>query len=363
MKILFVFGTRPEAIKMAPLILKLRQDLDVKVCVTGQHLQMLDNILELFKIVPDFNLNLMKKNQNLEYLTGKILSGVTEILKQEKFDWVLVQGDTTSTMAGAMAAFYQKIKIGHVEAGLRTFNLEDPFPEELNRQITSKMATLHFAPTEKNYQNLLNEGCPKEKIHITGNTIIDSLKWVLKNVPEPEESLEFADTHEPIILVTGHRRENFGDGLIQICSALKKIAKHFPHIQIVYPVHLNPNVQNPVKRILSKIKNVHLLKPLGYPEFIHLMNRSHLIMTDSGGVQEEAPSLGKPVLVMRKTTERSEAVEAGTVKLVGTNSDNIFEEAQNLLSDHSKFKAMSIAHNPYGEGNACEKISRFILGN
>ena len=361
MKFLFVFGTRPEAIKMAPLILQLRMDFEVKVCVTGQHRQMLESVLELFKIVPDFNLDLMKKNQNLGYLTGKILSGVTGILQHEKFDWVLVQGDTTSTMAGTMAAFYQKIQIGHVEAGLRTFNLNDPFPEELNRQITSKMSTLHFAPTEKNYQNLINEGYPQEKVHITGNTIIDSLKWVLKNVPEPEKSIEFADTYERIILVTGHRRENFGERLIQICSALKKIAKYYPDTQIVYPVHLNPNVQKPVKNILSKIKNIHLLNPLDYPEFIHLMNRAHLILTDSGGVQEEAPSLGKPVLVMRETTERPEAVVAGTVKLVGTNSENIFEETQNLLSDHRKFKAMSIAHNPYGDGNASKKIARLIM--
>lgn len=361
MKILFIFGTRPEAIKMSPLILRLRQNLEVKVCVTGQHRQLLDQVLELFRIVPDFNLNLMKPNQNLDYLTGEVLSGVTRILQQEKFDWVLVQGDTTSTMAGAMAAFYQKIPVGHVEAGLRTFNLEAPFPEELNRQITSKMTTLHFAPTEKSFQNLLNEGFPKETVHITGNTIIDALQWVLKKVPEPQEYLKFADTQQRMILVTGHRRENFGDGFIQICKALKKIAQQFPDTQIVYPVHLNPNVQKPVNNILSEIDNVHLLKPLGYPEFIHLMNKAYLILTDSGGVQEEAPSLGKPVLVMRETTERPEAVEAGTVKLVGANSEIIFEETQKLLSDPIKFQAMSMAHNPYGDGTACEKIAKCVL--
>jgi UDP-N-acetylglucosamine 2-epimerase (non-hydrolysing) len=339
----------------------MRQNFEVKVCVTGQHRQLLDQVLELFRIVPDFNLNLMKPNQNLVYLTREVLSGVTRILQKEKYDWVLVQGDTTTTMAGAMAAFYQKIPIGHVEAGLRTFDLEAPFPEELNRQITSKMTTLHFAPTAKSCQNLLNEGFPKETVHITGNTVIDALQWVLKNAPEPKEYLKFADTQQRMILVTGHRRENFGDGFIQICKALKKIAQQFPDTQIVYPVHLNPNVQKPVNRILSEIDNVHLLKPLGYPEFIHLMNKAYLILTDSGGVQEEAPSLGKPVLVMRETTERPEAVEAGTVKLVGANSENIFEETQKLLSDPSEFQAMSMAHNPYGDGTACEKIAKCVL--
>ncbi|MBT5086852.1 MAG: UDP-N-acetylglucosamine 2-epimerase (non-hydrolyzing) [Deltaproteobacteria bacterium] len=361
MKILIIFGTRPEAIKMAPLVLRLRQDLDIKVCVTGQHRQMLDQVLKLFKIIPDYDLNLMKPNQNLANLTGEILNGVTHVLKQEEFDFVLVQGDTTSTMAGAMAAFYQKIPVGHVEAGLRTFDFNSPFPEELNRQMTSKMAHLHFAPTVQSKKNLLAEGVPEKLINITGNTVIDALHWVLKHSAPLNFEFPFELQEQRMILVTGHRRENFGEGFQLICEALREIAQKQPQVQIVYPVHLNPNVREPVMRILSNLPNVHLLEPLEYPQFVHLMNCSTLILTDSGGVQEEAPSLGKPVLVMRDTTERPEAVETGTVKLVGANRQTIVEETLKLLNDLVEYNKMSFAHNPYGDGKACEKILDVLL--
>ena len=356
MKILIIFGTRPEAIKMAPLVLRLRLDFDVKVCVTGQHREMLDQVLKLFKITPDYDLNLMKPNQNLSNLTGKVLNGVTHILKLDKFDWVLVQGDTTSTMAGTMAAFYQKVPVGHVEAGLRTYNLDSPFPEELNRQITSKMAQLHFAPTLLSKQNLLNEGVSDKSISITGNTIIDALHWVLKNSKRLDVEFTFDLKQSKTVLVTGHRRENFGDGIRQICEALQTIAKQKPDVQIVYPVHLNPNVREPVNRILSKLPNIHLIEPLEYEKFVYLMNQATLILTDSGGLQEEAPSLGKPVLVMRDITERPEAVEAGTVKLVGTNKQTIVDETMRLLDNSEAYRKMAFAHNPYGDGSASEKI-------
>nr|MCS5599455.1 UDP-N-acetylglucosamine 2-epimerase (non-hydrolyzing) [Rhodospirillales bacterium] len=333
MNILIIFGTRPEAIKMAPLVLRLRQSLEVKVCVTGQHRQMLDQVLGLFQIVPDYDLNLMKPNQNLANLTAEVLNGVTQILQKRKFDWVLVQGDTTSTMAGAMAAFYQKVRVGHVEAGLRTYNLNSPFPEELNRQVTSKMAQLHFAPTAESKQNLLKEGFSENNISITGNTVIDALHWVLEHSTPLDLALPIDLQQSRMILVTGHRRENFGEGFQQICEALQTIALQQPDVQIVYPVHLNPNVLEPVNRILSNLPNMHLLEPLEYPQFVHLMNQSALILTDSGGVQEEAPSLGKPVLVMRDTTERPEAVQAGTVKLVGANQRTIVDETIRLLND------------------------------
>ena len=292
MKILIIFGTRPESIKMAPLVLRLRLDFEVKVCVTGQHREMLDQVLKLFQIIPDYDLNLMKPNQNLSNLTGEVLNGVTNILQQEEFEWVLVQGDTTTTMARTMASFYQKVPVGHVEAGLRTFNLNSPFPEELNRQVTSKIARLHFAPTAESEQNLLKEGFSKKSITITGNTVIDALHWVLQHTTPEDVTLPFDLQQFRIILVTGHRRENFGEGFQQICEALRTIAQQKPDVQIVYPVHLNPNVREPVNRILSNIPNLHLLEPLEYPQFVHLMNLSTLILTDSGGVQEEAPSLG-----------------------------------------------------------------------
>ena len=333
MKILIIIGTRPEAIKMAPLVLKLRQELDIKVCVTGQHREMLDQVLKLFKIIPDYDLNLMKPNQNLANLTGEILNGVSHVLKQEEFDWVLVQGDTTSTMAGAMAAFFQEVPVGHVEAGLRTYDLESPFPEELNRQLTSKMARLHFAPTVESKRNLLKEGFLENNILITGNTVIDALHWVLKHSSPMAVVLPFEVQQSRMILVTGHRRENFGSGFQQICEALRIIAVKQPDIQIVYPVHLNPNVREPVNRLLSNLPNIHLIEPLEYQQFVYLMNQSTLILTDSGGVQEEATSLGKPVLVMRDTTERPEAVEAGTVKLVGVNQKSIVDETRRLLNN------------------------------
>ena len=361
MKILIIIGTRPEAIKMAPLILRLRQDLDVEVCVTGQHREMLDQVLKLFQIIPDYDLNLMKPNQNLANLTGEVLTGVTHILQQEKFHWILVQGDTTSTMAGAMAAFYQKVPVGHVEAGLRTYNLASPFPEELNRQLTSRMALLHFAPTADNKQNLIKEGFSENNISITGNTVIDALHWVLKHSVSIDKALPFDLRQSRLILVTGHRRENFGDGFQQICEALRTIAQQKPDVQIVYPVHLNPNVREPVNRILSNLPNLQLLEPLEYPQFLHLMNRSYLILTDSGGVQEEAPSLGKPVLVLRDTTERPEAVDAGTVKLVGSNHQSIVEETIRLLNDSVAYSKMAFTHNPYGDGTACNKIMDALM--
>ena len=361
MKILIIFGTRPEAIKMAPLVLRLRQSLEVKVCVTGQHRQMLDQVLGLFQIVPDYDLNLMKPNQNLANLTAEVLNGVTRILQKRKFDWVLVQGDTTSTMAGAMAAFYQKVRVGHVEAGLRTYNLNSPFPEELNRQVTSKMAQLHFAPTAESKQNLLKEGFSENNISITGNTVIDALLWVLEHSTPLDLALPIDLQQSRMILVTGHRRENFGEGFQQICEALQTIALQQPDVQIVYPVHLNPNVLEPVNRILSNLQNIHLLEPLEYPQFVHLMNQSALILTDSGGVQEEAPSLGKPVLVMRDTTERPEAVQAGTVKLVGANQRTIVDETIRLLNDSEAYRKMAFAHNPYGDGTASNKIMDALM--
>ena len=361
MKILIIFGTRPEAIKMAPLVLRLRQDLDVKVCVTGQHREMLDQVLKLFQIIPEYDLDLMKPNQNLANLTGEVLNGVTHILQQEKFDWVIVQGDTTSTMSAAMAAFYKKVLVGHVEAGLRTYNLGSPFPEELNRQVTSKMARLHFAPTAESEQNLLKEGFSKKTIRITGNTVSDALHWVLQHTTQVDVTLPFDLQQFRIILVTGHRRENFGEGFQQICEALQTIALQQPDVQIVYPVHLNPNVLEPVNRILSNLPNMHLLEPLEYPQFVHLMNQSALILTDSGGVQEEAPSLGKPVLVMRDTTERPEAVQAGTVKLVGANQRTIVDETIRLLNDSEAYRKMAFAHNPYGDGTASNKIMDALM--
>ena len=361
MKILIIIGTRPEAIKMAPLIMSFRKNLNVKICVTGQHKEMLDQVLELFQLTPDYNLNLMKPNQNLSNLTGKILNGVSQILHQEKFDWVLVQGDTTSTMAGAMAAFYQRVPVGHVEAGLRTYNLSSPFPEEMNRLVTSKLSQLHFAPTTKSKNNLLKEGFSEKNVIITGNTVIDALFWVLQNTTPQEKAIPFYPQNSRMILVTGHRRENFGEGLKQICDALNAIALSKPEVHIVYPVHLNPNVSKPVNRILNNLPNLHLLKPLEYSQFIHLMSKSSIILTDSGGVQEEAPSLGKPVLVMRDTTERPEAIEAGTVKLVGTNRERIFDETMNLLNNSNLYQKMAFAHNPYGDGSASVKIMDALI--
>jgi len=369
-KILLVFGTRPEAIKMAPLVkvLQASDDFETKVCVTAQHREMLDQVLELFEIVPDFDLNIMKSGQDLYDITANVLLGMKKVLCDFSPDIVLVHGDTTTTSATSLAAFYQKIKVGHVEAGLRTNDLYSPWPEEANRQITGVLANYHFSPTITSQNNLLKENKNSKNIIVTGNTVIDALLLALDKIKSNQEleknilnSLEYKiKANKKIILVTGHRRENHGQGFINICEALKSIALKYKNIDIVYPVHLNPNVQKPVKEILSDIENIYLINPLQYEEFIYLMDKSYFIITDSGGVQEEAPSLGKPVLVMRDTTERPEAIEAGTVKLVGTNKDRIIKEANKLLVNLTEFEKMSQAHNPYGDGKACEKIVEFI---
>ena len=357
MNLLVVFGTRPEAIKLAPLILKLRQQFKVKICVTGQHREMLDQVLSVFKINSDFDLNLMKPNQNLTSLTSGVLEGVDSVLEKEHVDWIIVQGDTTTSMAAAIAAFYKKINIAHVEAGLRTSEKFSPFPEEINRQLTSRLADIHFAPTEKNRDSLIQENISPEKIFVTGNTVIDALKWVLKNIPEPVWDLPFHPSEKRMILVTGHRRENFGEGFQNICKAIKTLAVKNPNLEFVYPVHLNPNVQKPVTTLLANQGNIHLIEPLDYQKFVHFMNRSYFILTDSGGVQEEAPSIGKPVLVMRDTTERPEAVEAGTVMLVGTDENDIVKNSQKLIDNNTHYESMSFSHNPYGDGTASEKIT------
>ncbi len=362
-KLLFIFGTRPEAIKMAPLIKEFQKDslFNVKVCVTAQHRQMLDQVLELFEIKPDFDLDLMKPNQDLYDITSNVLLGLRDIYKVYKPDLVFVHGDTTTTLGASLASFYQKIPVAHIEAGLRTHDIFSPFPEEINRQITSRLATYHFAPTESSKQNLLQEGIEEKNIFVTGNTVIDALLEVARSAQSKDIKLDgYEVTNRKIILVTGHRRENFGDGFLNICKALKEIAIKHQDIDIVYPVHLNPNVQKPVFELLSDIANIYLIKPLDYEPFVYLMSTSSIILTDSGGVQEEAPSLGKPVLVMRDTTERPEAVEAGTVRLVGTDKDLIVNNASELLNNQEMYKKMSEAHNPYGDGKACERIIKYI---
>tara|TARA_R110002033_G_scaffold39678_1_gene79629 strand:+ start:892 stop:2010 length:1119 start_codon:yes stop_codon:yes gene_type:complete len=366
-KNLIIFGTRPEAIKMAPLVNQFlaNKKFETKVCVTGQHREMLDQVLAFFNITSDYDLNLMKPNQNLYNLTSEVISGLKPILESFKPDFVYVHGDTTTTMAASIAGFYSGARICHVEAGLRTNNMLSPFPEEMNRQIAGRVATYHFAPTKKSQENLLIENISKDKILITGNTVIDALIESsnrvenLKNI-EIVELKNKVDFNKKIILVTGHRRENHGKGFINICSALKEIALRNPDVEIIYPVHLNPNVLKPVNELLGEVKNIHLVKPLSYPSFVWLMNQSYLIITDSGGVQEEAPSLGKPVLVMRDTTERPEAVDAGTVILVGTDTQKIIKETQELLDNTEKYNSMSALHNPYGDGKACQRIIEFI---
>jgi UDP-N-acetylglucosamine 2-epimerase (non-hydrolysing) len=364
MKILVVFGTRPEAIKMAPLVRVLAESapLEVKVCVTAQHRQMLDQVLGLFAIRPDYDLDLMRQGQSLTGLTCNILRGMEKVLSDWTPDWVLVHGDTSTTFAASLAAYYQHVRIAHVEAGLRTRNLYAPWPEEANRQLTGRLADLHFAPTEAARQNLLDEGTPANSIHVTGNTVIDALLAISDRIDSQPDllraikaDLPFFDDDRRLILVTGHRRENFGPGFEAICHALRILASE-PGVQIVYPVHLNPQVQEPVNRILGKVENVHLIEPLEYFPFVALMKKSYLIVTDSGGIQEEAPSLGKPVLVMRETTERPEAVTAGTVRLVGTDTDIIVEEVRRLLRDSEAYRKMAISHNPYGDGQACYRI-------
>lgn len=367
-KILIVFGTRPEAIKMAPLVKEFQKNSNVfetKVCVTAQHREMLDQVLDFFDIIPDYDLNLMKPGQNLYDLTADIISNMKPVLEGFKPDYVFVHGDTTTTMAGSIASFYSGAKVCHVEAGLRTHNKWSPFPEEINRQIASRICDYHFAPTETSKQNLLNENIAEDAILVTGNTVIDALLESVKKVSQKPsayiQSLSGILADKEIVLVTGHRRENHGDGFIKICEALKEIAQDNKDRLIVYPVHLNPKVQEPVMRILTAVPNVMLIDPLAYPDFIWMMNRAKLIITDSGGVQEEAPSLGKPVLVMRDTTERPEALEAGTVLLVGTNKDLIVKEALDLLSNSQRFENMSRLHNPYGDGKACKRIVDFIF--
>lgn len=374
-KILIVFGTRPEAIKMAPLVKAFEQHnasrFMIKVCVTAQHREMLDQVLDLFEITPDYDLDIMKPGQDLYNVTSNVLLGMKSVLEEYRPDLVFVHGDTTTTFAAALAAFYQQIPVAHVEAGLRTGDIYSPWPEEANRQLTTQIAAYHFAPTETSRANLLKENVDDQKITVTGNTVIDALFLALGKI-KTDKKLEEQIIHKlstmnyqpqddrKIILVTGHRRENHGLGFINICTALKEIAITNSDIDIVYPVHLNPNVQKPVKELLSGIDNVHLIEPLQYEEFIYLMDRSYFIITDSGGVQEEAPSLGKPVLVMRDITERPEAVEAGTVKLVGTDTKMIIKEAQRLIDDWQAYNKMSKAHNPYGDGSSCRKIPQFI---
>ncbi|ELY3458974.1 UDP-N-acetylglucosamine 2-epimerase (non-hydrolyzing) [Cronobacter sakazakii] len=372
MRVLTVFGTRPEAIKMAPLVHALAQDpaFDTRVCVTAQHRQMLDQVLHLFSIAPDYDLNIMKPGQGLTEITCRILEGLKPILTEFRPDVVLVHGDTTTTIATSLAAFYQRIPVGHVEAGLRTGDLYSPWPEEANRTLTGHLAMYHFAPTELSRQNLLRENIPDARIFVTGNTVIDALIAVRDRVmaDEPlrlrlETQYPFLDGDKKMILVTGHRRESFGEGFEQICRALADIAAQNRDVQIVYPVHLNPNVTEPVNRILGHIDNIVLIEPQEYLPFVWLMNHAWLILTDSGGIQEEAPSLGKPVLVMRETTERPEAVEAGTVRLVGTDTQRIVAEVTRLLHDEAAYQAMSHAHNPYGDGQACERILHALKNN
>ena len=374
-KVLLVFGTRPEAIKMAPLVKAFQEQnklFKTKICVTGQHREMLDQVLDLFEINADFDLDIMRPNQDLYDITGNILQGMKGVFSIYRPDIVFVHGDTTTTFAVSLAAFYEKIEVAHIEAGLRTNNIYSPWPEEANRKLTSQLTTYHFTPTKQSQDNLLSENIPPDKIIVTGNTVIDALllmqnklqinvtfreqvkKSILEKGFDPEAS-EF-------VLVTGHRRENFGQGIVNICSALKIIALDRPNINIVYPVHLNPNVFKPVNDLLGNVKNVYLIEPLQYEAFIYLMSLSKLIITDSGGVQEEAPSLGKPVLVMRDTTERPEAVSAGTVKLVGTNIQGIVSATNELLDNPLVYESMAKAHNPYGDGKACERIISFMKG-
>lgn len=369
MRILSVIGTRPEAIKMAPLVQALNDDSRFVsgLCVTAQHRQMLDQVLELFKLVPDFDLNIMKPGQGLTDITAAILTGLSDVLASFQPDLVLVHGDTTTTLATTLAAYYRQIPVAHVEAGLRTGNLYSPWPEEGNRKLTGALAALHFAPTESARNNLLAESVDPSSIHVTGNTVIDALLHVTGRLevdkPLHEElkaRFSFLDDSKKLILVTGHRRESFGDGFERICRALVEIVKSFPDVEVLYPVHLNPNVREPANRLLGEVERIHLIEPLDYLPFTYLMNRAHLILTDSGGIQEEAPSLGKPVLVMRDTTERPEAVEAGIVKLVGTNIDKILNEAGTLLRDADAYRRMSIAQSPYGNGKACEQIIKIL---
>jgi len=373
-RILLVFGTRPEAIKMAVLYLELKKHseaLDVRVCVTGQHREMLDQVLKVFGISPDIDLNLMKVGQTLSDVTSSVLVGMGKVLADERPEIVLVHGDTTTTMATALACFYAGVPVAHVEAGLRTHDLQAPFPEEFNRQVTSKLACLHFAPTTRSRDNLIAEQVEAARITVTGNTVIDALMWVVAQIEEDAAKrqaiverldgvLPFAWQDGGYVIITGHRRENFGDGFLQICEAIRDLAIAYPAMHFVYPVHFNPNVRGPVGKTLSGFGNVHLIEPLEYEPFLYLLKHCHLVVTDSGGIQEEAPSLGKPVLVMRETTERPEAVDAGTVRLVGARKADIFQGVTALIEDEDLYRRMSRAHNPYGDGFACSRIAEVL---
>ena len=378
---MLVFGTRPEAIKMAPLVkafAALPEEFETVVCVTGQHREMLDQVLRIFEIEPDYDLNIMKQGQDLYDVTARVLTGMREVLKEAKPDVVLVHGDTTTSMAAALAAFYQQIPVGHVEAGLRTHNIYSPWPEEMNRQLTGRIATWHFAPTPLSRQNLLAEGVKEEAVTVTGNTVIDALYWVVDKIKSDKtldadlESLLLTAGYDTgrlkdgrrLVLITGHRRENFGDGFIRMCRAIKALTEKYPEVDFVYPMHLNPNVRRPIHEVfgedLSHLGNMFFIEPLEYLSFVYLMEKSFIVLTDSGGIQEEAPGLGKPVLVMRDTTERPEALEAGTVKLVGTDYDKIIGEVSALLEDKGYYETMSYAVNPYGDGKACGRITEFL---
>ena len=369
MKILTVFGTRPEAIKMAPLVKKMQQypSIDSLVCVTGQHREMLDQVLSLFDIKPDFDLNIMKLGQTLSHITQSVLEGVSRIIEQVKPDCVVVHGDVTTGVAAALAAFYNKVPVAHVEAGLRTGSIYSPYPEEMNRKLIGALTTYHFAPTEISKDNLLKENISQNNIIVTGNTVIDALFWVRDKIISDttltkkfEEEFSYLDKNKKLILVTGHRRENFDGGIERVCQSLKNIVKRHDDVQVLYPVHLNPNVKEVTNKILSDSKDIFLIAPQDYLPFVYLMNRSYLIITDSGGIQEEAPSLGKPVLVTRDTTERPEAVSAGTVKLVGTDKNLLEQEVSELLINQESYNQMSTAHNPYGDGKACDRICKFF---
>ena len=379
---MLVFGTRPEAIKMAPLVKCLQQrneEFEAIVCVTGQHREMLDQVLKIFDIIPDYDLNIMKAGQDLYDVTTRVLQGMRDILKEVNPDIVLVHGDTTTSTAAALAAFYQQITVGHVEAGLRTYNIYSPWPEEMNRQITDRISTLDFAPTPLSRQNLLNEGVGDEHIYVTGNTVIDALHIVvnkMKNDKQLNETLyknlvnegydvTRLDNDRKLVLITGHRRENFGDGFLNICNAIKTLSEKYPEVDFVYPMHMNPNVRRPIHKIfgenLKNLGNLFFIEPLEYLDFVFLMEKSTIVLTDSGGIQEEAPGLGKPVLVMRDTTERPEALDAGTVKLVGTDYNKIVDTVSLLLDDEKEYEIMSRANNPYGDGKACPRIADALL--
>jgi UDP-N-acetylglucosamine 2-epimerase (non-hydrolysing) len=371
MKVLSIFGTRPEAIKMAPLVVKLKQNaqIDSAVCVTGQHREMLDQVLELFDITPDYDLNVMKKNQSLSEVTSRIINNLSPILEEYQPDLILVHGDTTTTFSAALSGFYHQVSVGHVEAGLRTGNIFSPWPEEANRKLVSCITEMHFAPTEQAMINLKQENVKENKIMVTGNTVIDALMMIKDNIEGDinlqnslSKNFSFIGDGKRIVLVTGHRRENFGQGFENICGSLKSLAIKNNDVNFVYPVHLNPRVREPVNQLLSNIDNIHLIEPQGYLEFVYLMINSYVILTDSGGIQEEAPALGKPVVVMRNTTERPEAVSAGTVVLVGTDKNKIVDTIDSLLNDKDRYREMSMAHNPYGDGTASEKIINHIIG-